>query len=304
MRKVLIFVLVMILMCNTLSGCAYKNDDNDPKIRLNKTENQQTSQVVGDSGVAAEQFAACKDSSDQNKTLSFVELNSLSAENTLDAMALGDINQNGIIDSMDYVLLKRAYFGTYELNEQSSSSEEEIIDPYSPTFENYEDYVRYLETITLPDHFVSYEDLSEFGEFDGFVSLDPNNCKASLYSFIDESGAEFAIYVYCPPRKGFGIEYLEISDEQINASDMRTPVIIDSEGPYQYTYQGITYTYWKKSGKLGSISWQCGDINYILSDMHMYPTTDKNTLVNRLLNLETALEVISNLKSYTLKTNN
>ena len=104
-----------------------------------------------------------------------------------------------------------------------------------------------METITLPDHFVSYENLSEFGEFDGFVSLDPNNCKASLYSFIDESGAEFAIYVYSPPRKGpFGIEYLEISDEQINASDMRTPVIIDSEGPYQYTYQGITYTYWKK----------------------------------------------------------
>ena len=223
----------------------------------------------------------------------------------LSDITAGDVNGNDEIDSMDYVLLKRAYFGTYELNEQSSSSEEEIIDPYSPTFENYEDYVRYLETITLPDHFVSYEDLSEFGEFDGFVSLDPNNCKASLYSFIDESGAEFAIYVYCPPRKEpFGIEYLEISDEQINASDMRTPVIIDSEGPYQYTYQGITYTYWKKSGKLGSISWQCGDINYILSDMHMYPTTDKNTLVNRLLNLETAPKVISNLKSYTFETNN
>lgn len=30
---------------------------------------------------------------------------------------LGDINDNGIIDSMDYVLLKRAYFGTYKLKE-------------------------------------------------------------------------------------------------------------------------------------------------------------------------------------------
>ena len=161
MRKVLIFVLVMILMCNTLSGCAYKNDDNDPKIRLNKTENQQTSQVVGDSGVAAEQFAACKDSSDQNKTLSFVELNSLSAENTLDAMALGDINQNGIIDSMDYVLLKRAYFGTYDLDKQDGNDESSTIEienhmPYSfYDFDSYEEIKRAL----TDTHSVIYSDL-------------------------------------------------------------------------------------------------------------------------------------------------
>ena len=28
---------------------------------------------------------------------------------------LGDVNENGEIDSMDYVYLKRAYFGTYKL---------------------------------------------------------------------------------------------------------------------------------------------------------------------------------------------
>lgn len=39
---------------------------------------------------------------------------------------------------------------------------------------------------------------------------------------------------------------------------------------------------------------------YTLGDIN----TDKNTAANRLLNLETAPEVISNLKSYTLKTNN
>lgn len=31
---------------------------------------------------------------------------------------LGDINENGVIDSMDYVYLKRAYFGTYKLKIQ------------------------------------------------------------------------------------------------------------------------------------------------------------------------------------------
>ena len=33
------------------------------------------------------------------------------------AYKLGDINNNGSIDSMDYVLLKRAYFGTYKLKD-------------------------------------------------------------------------------------------------------------------------------------------------------------------------------------------
>ena len=33
--------------------------------------------------------------------------------------AKGDVNGNGEIDSMDYVLLKRAYFGTYKLKDIS-----------------------------------------------------------------------------------------------------------------------------------------------------------------------------------------
>lgn len=36
-------------------------------------------------------------------------------ENSSEKSALGDINGNGKIDSMDYVLLKRTYFGTYKL---------------------------------------------------------------------------------------------------------------------------------------------------------------------------------------------
>ena len=35
---------------------------------------------------------------------------------------LGDVNLNGEIDSLDYILLKRAYFGTFMLNEQQSKN--------------------------------------------------------------------------------------------------------------------------------------------------------------------------------------
>ena len=39
-----------------------------------------------------------------------------------DNILLGDVNLNGEIDSLDYILLKRAYFGTFRLNEQQSKN--------------------------------------------------------------------------------------------------------------------------------------------------------------------------------------
>ncbi len=39
-----------------------------------------------------------------------------------DKVALGDVNASGDIDSMDYVLVKRAYFGTFELSESQLKS--------------------------------------------------------------------------------------------------------------------------------------------------------------------------------------
>ena len=41
------------------------------------------------------------------------------SENSSEKSALGDINGNGKIDSMDYVLLKRTYFGTYIFKSQA-----------------------------------------------------------------------------------------------------------------------------------------------------------------------------------------
>ena len=44
----------------------------------------------------------------------------------------GDVNVNGVIDAMDYVFLKRAYFGTYRLNESAEQcgdvNENQVID--------------------------------------------------------------------------------------------------------------------------------------------------------------------------------
>ena len=42
------------------------------------------------------------------------------------ANSVGDINGNGKIDMTDYILLKRAYFGTYDINKKYTC------EPYDP----------------------------------------------------------------------------------------------------------------------------------------------------------------------------
>ena len=50
----------------------------------------------------------------------------------------GDVNVNGVIDAMDYVFLKRAYFGTYRLNESAEQcgdvNENQVIDAMDYVF--------------------------------------------------------------------------------------------------------------------------------------------------------------------------
>lgn len=296
MKKLLIIaVVIAMLMTMLTAGFAAENELADSQPTTDTQQNEYTlGDVNGNGEIDSMDYVLLKRA--YFGTYNFNE----------DVKSCADINENGEIDTMDYILLKRAYFGTYDLNKQNDGIEESI-EVILPTFEDYDEYVRYLETLTLPDYFVSYEDLSEFGEFNGFVRLSPDAYSHLLYSFVDETGTEFCIYVYCPPQKNpIGTEIFEIEDEQINASDMRNATIVDSKAR-KYTYQGIEYVY-SIHGEISSIRWQCGDIKYVLAGFKPvgsgYPSTDKNTLVNRLLNLETAPKVISNLKSYTLKTNN
>lgn len=126
-----------------------------------------------------------------------------------------------------------------------------------------------------------------------------------FYVFVDEIGTELPMYVNYTPLSSFAESiksFTNIDEENINHSNMRTATIVDSTAR-KYMHQGIEYVY-SIHGEIMSIRWRCGDIEYVLSELNGYPTTDKNTAANRLLNLKTAPKVISNLKSYTFETNN
>ncbi len=217
----------------------------------------------------------------------------------------GDINENGEIDADDYTLFKRAYFGIYDLGDIGEVPVEKPNISYKDLYANdYDEYVDVLKDITLPDYFVSYDDVSIFGEFDYFVCFQNSSGTSGIvfsnvyYTFVDEAGAGFSLRAYYMPEYPYEETitlWPEIDSENINASDMRTANVGEATTTTRYVYQGIEYRY-SKHGTLMSIIWNCGDYKYVLSSIGDYPITDKDTAVNRLLNLESAPSVIAGLK--------
>ncbi len=289
MKKLIIFAVVIAMMISmSTAGFATENEVTDLQTT---TDVQETEYMLGDINENGE-LDAIDYTLLKRAYFGIYELG--------DAVeTCADTNENGEIDATDYTLLKRAYFGTYELGDRG----DDIVEPeisYKDLYANdYDEYVDVLKDITLPDYFVSYDDVSIFGEFDYFMI----NCDGSgphyervFYSFVDETGTNVSVDVEYIPKlpDDYTKQIPEIDSKNINTSDMRT-VNYNGTTAIKYTYQGIKYVY-SKYGTLMSMSWQCGDIRYSLSVIGDYPITDKDTAVNRLLNLESAPSVIAGLK--------
>ena len=185
--------------------------------------------------------------------------------------------------------------------------EDEHADIYQLSIFSYEEYVKFTKTADLPEYFVAYEDISEFGQFNGFVCLsksEKGDYSSLFYSFVDETGTDFSMYVDYIPKGNTTAEKNErplINKTNINALDMRTASVTESGA---YSHNGIEYLYFP-SGKLHSIVWRCGDIQYKLHENFItYPITNKSTAISKMLKLESASQVASTMKSYTHETSN
>ncbi len=190
-------------------------------------------------------------------------------------------------------------YGNYNEN-----SKDMYGDDWQLSIFSYDEYLKFTKTAKLPEYFISYEDVSEFGEFSGFVCLSKSqngDYSSLLYSFVDETGTEFSMYVNYILPNNISTEKSEktiINLDKINASDMRTAQVTEAS---KYLHNGIEYSYYS-SGKLHSIVWRCGDIEYKLHEvLNTYPVSDKATALSKMLKLESASQVASKMKSYTNK---
>ena len=145
-----------------------------------------------------------------------------------------------------------------------SQAESLFVDRPGLAIYNYGEYLSFLESTDLPNDFVEFDSLNGFGSFSGFVDLSsspnpftPYDYDHYMYTFIDENGYDYAIYVR---REANYIPKEDINQEDINLADMRT---LSSEQCGIYTMNGFKYNY--VNGQLISIRWHHEGMYYCLS---------------------------------------
>ena len=147
-------------------------------------------------------------------------------------------------------------------------------------FYNLEEYQDYIQSHKMPDNFVTYEDISALGAFDGFVW----NSSNSFYYSIVNGEAQFGLDIFTnyTPTKLRTVTPLESTAN----SDMSV-CPGTSYGTEYFSYHDVQYMY--SYGNLAIITWDVGSTRF---QLHLGPASDNyegdNVVINALLNKDTA----------------
>lgn len=157
------------------------------------------------------------------------------------------------------------------------------------TIEDIDMYNKFISQTDLPENFVYYNDIKEFGEFDTLVFLCDirrGEYTEYMYDFRDENAGRFSLFVKSEPPKKFELTSQVITN--VNRSDMRT---LDSEQSGTYTHENIDYVFIK--GKLLSIEWKSGGLYYTISSIGDLNDDIGGFNISKLFDLGTAVDFIS-----------
>ena len=122
-----------------------------------------------------------------------------------------------------------------------------------------DEYNAYMADATLPEHFISYEQLSHLGLFESIVFLeDARSLKFESYLYQFGSGKEeINLYVYHSIEKFSS--YAEGQSVSQPNTDLRT---LPSNESGVYIEQNVIYNYIK--GELHTITWLSSGITYVM----------------------------------------
>lgn len=165
-----------------------------------------------------------------------------------------------------------------------------------PIWSSYDDYLEFLATTKLPKCFVSYDMLTEFGDFDSFELLGyPDNIDYTRYLYRFRQGISLHIDFVYPT---FRAERTSTTAE-INPNDMRKLIPNDYNLSQSYIYNDnnnhrIEYRY-NVHGDLTEINWQTHEVYYRLSsqtslDLDCLPFTKRFMDLENVPKLMTELE--------------
>lgn len=157
---------------------------------------------------------------------------------------------------------------------------------------SYEEYLKIIKTVQLPEDFVSYSDISQLGVFKYFVFISDafiGNYSNYMYTLIDENNFRFSVYVE-PVEDNQDTSPLPLIYD-VNTMDMRK---LSTNIKGRYILNGIEYTY--LDGNLYYISWENNGRIFTLGGDSFgdYPV-GTNTFAEKLLNANNAEAVIASI---------
>ena len=171
-------------------------------------------------------------------------------------------------------------------NDENTDNDVTPSEPTTIGFSNYEEYKKYIKENNLADKIVTYDKLSQYGEFVQFTINSHwmyDNTFSLFYIFNDGSGKNYDLIIHDRPQQLEDlVAYPKLTDDLINKSDMRT-ANTDADAYYEFDNKYYIYT----NGKLSQIKWFDDKHIYILIGNPMlydYPKVD-NTYMSKLLDI-------------------
>ncbi len=168
----------------------------------------------------------------------------------------------------------------------SPSVEHEVFGLYSE-----DEYEKYVVDTTLPDSFVSYDELSHIGAFDSVVFLEnANELKYNSYMYtLIGTNEKIYIYVY---HSGVN-ESISTNDQSVimthsntdlrSLSDTTSGIYIEGDAKYTYVL-----------GNLHTIEWTTSNVTYVMyTSDGLSKYNSGNYFINSMLNKEKVASAIS-----------
>ena len=146
--------------------------------------------------------------------------------------------------------------------------------------ESYKDYLKFIDKNEMPEDFIYYESLKEYGKFDSFVYSESYN--EYIYSFVDSEG--FETFLKIEPIEAYNYDSKGDVLNDFNANDLRT---IGYKESAKILKNGYEYQYF--SGELLEIQWEIDGKRFELSangEFDNYPVTTDTAVGKLLFNLD------------------
>ena len=169
-------------------------------------------------------------------------------------------------------------------NGSGQSSQTQGGDAALTMYTSYSDYLNFLKATKLPLNFISFDMISDFGNYRKFQCASSGGMKEYLYAVTDLTGSA-EILVSVKHNRNLTSSVSSVTEKDLDSKDLRFLNSKDG-GTKLFVHDGIQYTY--INSEISSAKWMVGNVYFSISgDLSQYSLKNK-TVATRTLPISTA----------------